>query len=261
MTWLGSLPSWAIFPLFAAATLLLTVAVDGILRRRLVPENVRAKASPTAATTLQALATIYAVLVAFVIVDEYSQLRETQSQVAIKAAQLSVIFENSRNLTPVSAARVQTAAIHYARITVNDSLPELVRTSQPSAQSDAALEDIYRVVATIEPTTESSKVAYQQILTALATVSQTRTNLINSAKASIPTSLFFILAVLAVTVLAVGTMMDTQHRRSHLLILAALALGLSMTLALVAALDYPLRGFIHIDTGPISQFIRVRAAR
>jgi hypothetical protein len=74
MTWLGSLPAWAIFPLFAAATLLLTVAVDGILRRRLVSDDVRAQASPSAATTLQALATIYAVLAAFVIVDEYGQL-------------------------------------------------------------------------------------------------------------------------------------------------------------------------------------------
>jgi Protein of unknown function (DUF4239) len=261
MTWLGSLPAWAIFPLFAVAMLLLTVAIDGILRRRLVPDDVRSKASPTAATTLQALATIYAVLVAFVIVDEYSQLRDTQSQVAIKAAQLSVIFENSRNLPPVNAARVQTAAIRYARIMVDQSLPELVHSSRPSAQGDAALENIYRVVATIEPTTESSKVAYQQILTALATVDQTRTNLINSAKASIPSSLFFILAVLAVAVLAVGTMLDTQHRRSHLLILGALALGVSMTLALVAALDYPFGGFIHIDTTPISQFINVRAAR
>jgi hypothetical protein len=261
MTWLGSLPAWAIFPLFAAATLLLTVAIDGILRRRLVPVEVRTKASPTAATTLQALATIYAVLVAFVIVDEYAQLRATQSQVGTKAAQLGVIYENSRNLAPADAARVQTAAIDYARFVVSDGLPKLVRTAQPSARSDAALERLYRVMATIEPTTESSKVAYGQILTALATVSQTRTNLLNSAKNSIPASLFFILAVLAVAVLAVGTIMDTQHRRSHLLILAALALGLSMTLALVAALDYPFRGFIHIDTSPITEFIHVRAAR
>jgi hypothetical protein len=261
MTWLGSLPAWAIVPLFAAATVLLTVAVDGILRRRLVPDDVRTKASPTAATTLQALATIYAVLVAFVIVDEYGQLRDAQSEVASKAAQLSVIYDNSRNLTPQSGALVRDATIRYARIEVRNGLPDLVRTSQPSPQSDAALERIYRVVATIEPTAESSKIAYQQILVALAAVSQTRTNLINSAKASIPASLFSILAVLGAAILAVGTLMDTQHRRSHLLILAALAVGVSMTLALVAALDYPFRGFIHIDTSPVTQFLHDRAAR
>ena len=98
--------------------------------------------NPTAATTLQALATIYAVLVAFVIVDEYTTLRNTQSQVATKAAQLGVIFENSRNLAPADGSRVQAAAIRYARFTVKDGLPELVRTAQPSPRSDAALEDI-----------------------------------------------------------------------------------------------------------------------
>jgi Protein of unknown function (DUF4239) len=261
MTWLGSLPAWAIFPLFAAATLLLTVAVDGILRRRLVPDDARANASPSAATTLQALATIYAVLAAFVIVDEYGQLRDAQSQVATKAAELSVIFENSRNLPPDSGARIRAATIDYARVEVRDGLPKLVQTSQPSPQSDAALERIYRVVATIEPSAESDKIAYQQILVALAGVSQTRTDLINSAKATIPVALFLILAVLGAAILGVGTIMNTQHRRSHLLILAALAIGLSMTLALVAALDYPFRGFIHIDTGPMTEFIHNRAAR
>ena len=64
MTWLGSLPAEVIFPLFAVSVVLLMVALDGILRRRLVPEEVRSSAGPTAATTLQALATIYAVLVA-----------------------------------------------------------------------------------------------------------------------------------------------------------------------------------------------------
>src|SRR5450759_690160 len=164
MTWLCSLPAWVIFPLFAAATLLFTVAVDGILRRRLVPDNVRAKASPSAATTLQALATIYAVLAAFVVVDEYGQLRDAQSQGGTQAAELSVIFENSRNLPPDSGARIRAATIDYARVEVRSGLPRLVQKSQPSPQSDAALERIYRVVATIEPSAESDKIAYQQIL-------------------------------------------------------------------------------------------------
>jgi hypothetical protein len=63
VTWIGSHPAWALFPLFTAAALLFTVTVDGILRRRLVPRSVRQDAGPTAATTLQALATVQAVLV------------------------------------------------------------------------------------------------------------------------------------------------------------------------------------------------------
>jgi hypothetical protein len=261
MTWIGSLPAWALFLLFAVAALLFTVAVDGILRRHVVPVPLREHAGPTAATTLQAVATIYAVLVAFVIVDEYGQLRSAQGEVSTKAAELSIIFENSRNLTPADGRAIRQAVLEYARLDVRVGLPSLAHTSKPLPVIDASLEHIYRVVASIEPTTESDKVAYEQILSSLARVSQTRSNLVNSTKATIPTSLFVILVVLAAVVLAVATLMDTRHRRSHLLILSALVVGVSATLALAAALDYPFRGFIHIDLSPMTQFVSNRAAR
>jgi hypothetical protein len=261
MTWLGSLPSWAIFTLFGAAVLLFTVALDTALRRRLVTDPVRARAGPTAATTLQALATIYAVLVAFVIVDEYSQLRDTQGQVSSEAAQLSVIFENSRNLPQAEGTALRTATLTYARNVARVGLPEIERTGKVSPQTDAIFEGIYHVVSGIEPRTESARAAYQQILAALSQLAQEKSNLTSSAHATIPLPLFVILALLAAAIIAVGTMMDTRHRGSHLFILGALALGLSMTLALVAALDYPYRGFIRIDASPITTFVSNRAAR
>jgi Protein of unknown function (DUF4239) len=261
MTWIGSLPSWALFPLFAAAAFLFTVAVDGIMRRRVVPVSLREHAGPTAATTLQALATIYAVLVAFVIVDEYGQLRNAQGQVSTKAAQLSIIFENSRNLPEADGTAIRHAVLDYARLDVRVGLPSLAHTSKPNKVIDASLENVYRVVSRIEPATESDRAAYQEILTALSQVSQTRSNLVNSTSATIPTSLFVILVVLAGAVLAVATLMDTRHRRSHLLIIGALVVGVSITLALAAALDYPFRGFIHINTNPLTQFVTTRAAR
>ena len=259
MTWLGSLPAWAIFPLFAVAALLLTVALDGILRRRMVPSEVRRTAGPTAATTLQALATIYAVLVAFVIVDEYSQFRSAQSYVSSQAAELSVITENSRNLPNAQGAPIRAATKAYAREVVDVGLPEVERHSRPSIASDRAFEHIYTVVNSIEPTAESDREAYQQILVALGDIAANRTNIVNAAHTSIPSPLIIILGVLVVVILAVASLMDTRQRRAHLFILSMLAIALSMTLALVAALDYPYRGFIRIDGSSISSFLHNRA--
>jgi hypothetical protein len=259
VTWLGSLPAWAIFPLFAVAALLLTVALDGILRRHLLPIEARNRAGPTAATTLQALATIYAVLVAFVIVDEYNQFRSAQSYVSNQAAQLSVVTENSRNLPNAEGAPIRAAAIAYANEVVRVGLPEIERHAQPSIVTDRAFERVFAVVNAIEPTAESDKAAYSQILVALGNIAENRTNIVNSAHASIPSPLIVILAVLVIATLAVATLMDTRHRRAHLFILAMLAIALSMTLALVAALDYPYRGFIRIDGSPITSFVHDRA--
>lgn len=260
MTWLGSLPAWALLGLFALAGLVVTFGLDEILRRRLRPE-VRSRVGPTASTTLQALATIYAVLVAFVIVNEYSQFRTAQSQVSTKAAQLSILFENSRNLPEADGTRIRAAALRYAREDLRDGIPYLERTSAPSPRADASLDQLYRVVATIEPHTASDQEAYHQVLDALGQVSLTRSQLTNAATATIPTALFAILVVLAAATLAVATAMDTRHRRSHLIILGTLAIALATTLALVAGLDYPFRGFIKIDTTPLSQFVANRDAR
>lgn len=117
------------------------------------------------------------------------------------------------------------------------------------------------MVAKIEPRAPSDQSAYQQILDALGQVSLTRSRLTNAATATIPTALFAILVVLAVATLRVAAAMDTRHRRSHLMILAALAIAMGTTLALVAGLDYPYRGFIRIDTSPLSQFVANRNAR
>jgi hypothetical protein len=259
VTWLGSLPAWAIFPLAAGAALLLTVALDGILRRRMVPADVRSKAGPTAATTLQALATIYAVLVAFVIVDEYNQFRSAQSNVSDQAAQLSVITENSRNLPTADGVRIRAAAIGFAKIVVNVGLPEIENHARPSIATDRAFEHIFVVVNGIEPKAESDRAAYEQILTALGNIASDRTNIVNAAHASIPSPLIVILGVLVVVILATASLMDTRHRRVHLFIISMLAIALSMTLALVAALDYPYRGFNRIDGSPISSFLHQRA--
>jgi hypothetical protein len=261
MSWIGSLPSWALFPLFGAGARLFMVAIDGVIRRRVIPTSVRDRAGPTAATTLQALATIYAVLVAFVIVNEYNSLRDAQSIISDRVAALNIIYENSRNLDPPHAQQIQAATLAYARTDLDVGVPYVERTGRPSLQADRSLERIYGVMATFDPIATGDQAAYRVVLDALAQVSQTRSRLAAAAKATIPTSLFTILALLAAATLAVATAMDTRHRRSHLIILSALALALATTLGLVAAFDYPFRGFIHADTTALDQFVHLRAAR
>jgi Protein of unknown function (DUF4239) len=261
MSWIGSLPSWALFPLFGAAALLFMVAVDGVMRRRVIPTSVRERAGPTASTTLQALATIYAVLVAFVIVNEYNSLRDAQSIISDRVAALNIVYENARNLDPPKGLQIQAATLAYARTDLATGIPFVERTGRPSPAADRALQRIYTVMASFDPAATGDQAAYRVILDALAQIAQTRSRLAGAAKATIPTSLFTILALLAAATLTVATTMDTRHRRSHLIILSTLALALATTLGLVAAFDYPFHGFIHADTTALDQFVHLPSAR
>ena len=95
--WLASLPAGLIFVLFSGVAIGITVLYDG-LGRKFGSPGTRERASQTASVTLQVTATIYAILIAFVIVDAYGQLRDTQAQISTKAASLAIVYENSRDL-------------------------------------------------------------------------------------------------------------------------------------------------------------------
>jgi hypothetical protein len=258
--WLASLPAGLIFILFAAIAIGITFLFD-IIMRETVPPAVRERASGTASVTLQVTATIYAILIAFVIVDAYSQLRDTQSEISRKASALAVVYENSRDLPDPAGDDIRKATLRYARIVVGRGIPRLEDTREPDESTDRALEDVFATAHRYEPKTESEKAAYGNLINALDDVVETKAKLLDSARASIPTTLLILLVVIGLVVMAVATFLDTRHRKSHLIILSALGLVIWLTIALVISLDYPFSGLIRVTDDPITEFVEFRTAR
>lgn len=256
----ASLPGWVLFPVMVAIGISITFLFDMGVRRYVSPET-RGRASPTAAVTLQVVATIYAILIAFVVVDEYTAIRSAQSEMYDKVSALSVVFENSREFPEAKGEPVRDAALAYAHSVVNHGLPKLEGNGKPDRFTDQRLEELYRSLQQIQPENQADQAAYTETLDALDTITRTRQNLINSAGAASPDELIWMLALIGITVMAVATMLDTQHRRSHLFILSALALVIWMTLALVVTLDYPFDGIIRVSDEPVREFIAFRSER
>jgi len=258
--WLGTLPAGVIFVLFGAIAVGLTLLFDVLMRRVVKPET-RNRANSTASVTLQVTATIYAILIAFVIVDAYSQGRDAQAQISAKAAALSVVFENSRDLPDTVGGEIRERTLDYARAVVRRGIPRLSETSDPSRKTDEQLERIFRAVQRFEPRTPSEVAAYDATVRALDDVVSTRAKLLDAARPTIPNALIILLVFIGLVVMAVATLLDTQHRGSHLFILSALALVIWVTLALVLSLNYPFGGLIRVTDAPIQDFIDFRAAR
>jgi hypothetical protein len=258
--WLASLPGGLIFVIFAAIAIGITVLFDVLMRKFVAPE-VRERASSTASVTLQVTATIYAILIAFVIVDAYSQLRDTQGEISSKASHLAVIYENSRDLPDSAGEEIRQDTLTYARSVVDHGIPRLEDTSHPDVGTDRRLEELFRTVQRYEPQSESERAAYQNTVNALDGIVTTRAQLLDSARASIPITLLALLVIIGLVVMAVATLLDTRHRRSHLFILSALGLVIWLTIALVISLDYPFSGLIKVTDQPIQEFVDFRAAR
>ena len=260
LRWLGTLPDGLVFVIFGAIAIGLTFLFDAVMQRRVSPE-IRQRASSTAAVTLQVTATIYAILIAFVIVDAYSQIGDAQAQVSAKAASLSVVFENSRGFPGAEGNAVRDATLEYARSVVDRGLPKLEESTEPDRVTDHKLEHLFRLVQRVEPVTQSQRASYTSMVNGLDQVVATRAKLLDAARPTIPGPLLLLLVVIGLVVMAVATFLDTQHHRSHLFILSALALVVWLTIALVVSLDYPFSGLIRVTDQPIREFIDFRAAR
>jgi hypothetical protein len=258
--WLASLPAGLIFVLFTGVAIGITVLFDVLMRKLVAPET-RERASQTASVTLQVTATIYAILIAFVIVDAYGQLRDTQAQISTKAASLAIVYENSRDLPRSAGEPIRESALDYARAVVARGIPRLEETDEPDRPTDRALEKLFRQVQRYEPTSDSQRAAYENTVRALDEVVATRSQLLDSARATIPPTLIALLIVIGLVVMAVATLLDTRHRSSHLFMLSALALVIWLTIALVISLDYPFSGLIRVTDQPLQAFIDFRAAR
>jgi uncharacterized protein DUF4239 len=249
-----------LFVTFAAIGIGFILVVDSVMRRFVTPD-VRARCGPTVAVTVQVLATIYAVLVAFVIVTEYSQLRAANDQVSAKAAALTAMTESSRVFPEAEGAQLRTSIDRYARAFVDDGFPVLARTGDPEPVADQALERVFSALRDVHPATPEENAAYTQMLERLDEVSEAKARLVNSAGETVPWPLVVLLAIMGATVLVVSSMLDTRHRRGHLLILSALALLVSLTLALVVSLNFPFDGILPISDSPIVRFLEFPTAR
>jgi hypothetical protein len=256
--WMSGWPAAVLFPAMVSLGIAFTVGLELAIRRFVDPAT-RQRATTTAAVTLQVTATIYAILIGFVIVDEYTQLRSTQQQVSDKASALASVFENSRGIHEPDGEQIRAATLAYARSFSTNSFPALRHHATPDAPTTQALAHLLQVVHATQPVSPAEIASYNATLTALNSALTTRERLIGAARSTVPDALVWLLFVVGIVVMAVATSLDTQHRGSHLLILSALALVIWLTLALVVSMDYAFGGVIHINDSPIVTFVRAHS--
>lgn len=260
LRWLGSLPDFALFALFGAFGIALTWVFDKVMRRRVSAET-RERTNATASVTLQVTATIYAILIAFVIVDAYEQIRATQAQISEKAANLSIVAENTRAFPEPAGDAIRAASLRYAEAFLSTGLPRLERSGDASPRTSRRFEALLSTVQRVNTSTDAQRAAYASMVNALDAIVRTREGLINSARATVSGTLLALLVVIGATVMAVATALDTGHRQSHLFILSALALVIWLTLALVVSMTNPFAGPMAVTDAPVREFVEARAAR
>jgi hypothetical protein len=259
VSWLSRLPTLGLFLVLMAGGLAVSIVLT-LLADRAFDAGSRTRTSTSITTVVGVIAGLYAVLIAFVIVNEWQAFNTAQDRVSNESAALSATYFNANVLPEPGRSEILRSIREYDRSVVCDEIPYLATHEGPVTKTRLALQDLFATVARTAP--EAETVAfYNATVNQLSDIAQARRARINAATSPLPDLLLMVIVVTSLALIAAVSALDTQHRRWHIVITMALTLIVSLNLALILTLDRPFDGSAQVSDAPLRQGLAAKGLR
>jgi hypothetical protein len=217
---------------------------------RVLESDVRSRTGATVATVLGVVAALYAVLVAFVILDEWQTFDEVSGHVSDEAATLAAIYYSARTLPQPARDEIQTQVLRYGRSVLCDELPRLRERGRSSLRTRDAMEQLFHEIAVTHDRDPHSPF-HDVMADQAAQLAGYRRDRIDSVGHAVPGLLITVIVASSVVLVAVASCLDTQHRRWHLVLTGAVTVVVALNLTVIFALNQPYRGAATVSDAPL----------
>lgn len=249
--WLVRLPTVVLFLGLMAGGLLVAAGLSW-LATRAIEDGVRTRTNTSVTTVVGVVAGLYAVLVAFVIVNEWQTFNNAQAQVSSESAAITTAYFDAGVLPEPTRTQVQTSLINYDRSVVCDEIPYLAHHHGPALPTRQALQQVFETMARASPEVQALPF-YRSAVNEIGQVTTARRARINAASSPLPNLLLVVILATSIALVAVASVLDTQHRRWHLILTTALTILVALNLALVVSLDRPFDGAAKVSDAPLRE--------
>ena len=253
MSRLVGLPTGIVFVCFLVLGLAVAAGVTW-LSTRTIEDDVRTRASGSVITVVGVVAGVYAVLIAFVIVNEWQTFNDASAHVSDEAAGLASAYFDASALPEPARTQVQQAIIAYDRSVVCDEIPHLASHESPAPATRRALNALFATAAQAAPVAASSPF-YSPLVSQLSSVAAARRYRVDSASSTLPGVLLAVILLTSGVLIGLMSVLDTQHRRWHAVLITAVTLLVALNLALVFALARPFDGAAKVSDTPLREGI------
>lgn len=249
--WLADLPTGVLFVFLTIVGFGFTIGLSWLIRR-FIEDDVRTKSSSSVTTVVGVIAGLYAVLVTFVIVNEWQTFNDAQAHVSAEAAALTAASFDVSVLPEPTRTTIRDALVAYDRSVVCGEIPYLAEHQGPYPSTREALRKLYEAVAAAPPAVRQEKF-YDNLVTQVSQIARARHDRINAASSPLPDLLLIVILVTSLALIAVASALDTQHRRWHLVLTSALTILVALNLTLILTLSRPFDGAATISDSPLRE--------
>jgi Protein of unknown function (DUF4239) len=231
--------------------LAILMAVGGlVLVQRLYSTDQRKQHNDVAGFIYAVLGVAYAVLLGLVLIAVWEKWEAAETLTADEANELAGIFWYAHALPQPEGRHIQELVRSYERVVVEEEWP-LMAQGRSSPKAWDTLDELRATILGLKPTTDAKQMGYDQmryeeILVQLHELGSARRERLLAAEQGLPPILWVVLILGGVITVGFTYLFGLNNTLVHLLMVAALALIISMSLFTVAALDYPFNGDIRI---------------
>ena len=231
------------------------VAVGGlVLVQSLVSTERRKQHNDVAGFIYAVLGVSYAVLLGLMLIAVWEQWNAAQDVASDEANELAGIFWFAHALPQPEGRHIQQLARSYAQVVVEEEWP-LMEQGRSSPKAWATLDELRATILGLDPPTGAQQVRYNQVLEQLHALGDARRERLLAANEGLATILWVVLIGGALITIAFTYLFGLDNTVVHTLMVAALAMILSLSLFTVAALDYPFKGDVRIHPAAFEQVL------
>lgn len=223
------------------------------LVRRRFPQLQHHQLNDVVGVGVGVLAAIYGILLGFITVALYQDFTDAKATVRHEATQLVQLYEDSRAFPKSTADALARSVVAYVT-TVRTTEWDAIRDGNIDlASADEDIADIYGVLRSYEPETQTQRAFYADAITQVDDVVASRSARLSYAAEELPPAFRLMLAAGGLLLLASLHLLSAANARVHALVVAGVAVLTSFTLLIVVALDHPFSGSIAVSKEPFNE--------
>ncbi len=224
-------------------TTLLAMAGPAIVRRFVNIKRLRVN-NEVAGFKFAAIGTLYAVLLAFVVIVVWERYNQAETHVAREAAAAATVYRLSQGLDDGHGAAVRKAMSEYLDATIKEDWPAMAH-GKASRAGSLAMTKLYQAVLKFHPN-PTEQVLIAELLRQIDEVSQARRSRVVSASGAVPGILWATLFGGAVLTICFTFFFGVENLRAQIVMTGALALLTFAGLLTIIAIDQPFGGAVRI---------------
>jgi uncharacterized protein (DUF983 family) len=212
--------------------------------RYLVPSTLLKSRGEGTNAIHQAICIVYGVAIGFTILVVWQHLDTAQATTQREASDVEAIYRHADQLHESDGNRIQELSRSYAEVVVEEEWP-LLAHGQASPQAQNTADELRDRIQKLDPQTMGEQALYARMLTNVDELEENRGLRLLHSNEGVPPFLWIVLVITGIITVAFTYLFEIESPRRHMLLVAALAVVVALSLYTVRIIEYPFAGDVQ----------------